>query len=159
MKTDGKASIASMAPLVGGLAACCTVHLLVIAGVIAGVSGFAVGGITLGVGVTVATAVWLAALWLRRRTSRSADCRLPAAMSDADHHGNDRFSPAPVPGSLPTGSGGMSRSGCTPTGWRQPAAQVSGESGRVGSAGSVADVSVGADEVHGGVAGGQAETV
>lgn len=64
---------------VGALAACCAVKVLILTGVLAGVSGLATGGIALGAGAAVAAAVWLAAVWLRRRRS----CPTPQAARPA----------------------------------------------------------------------------
>lgn len=66
----------------GALAACCTVHLLVLTGVLAGASGLAVGGIVLGTGAAAA-AVWLAAVWLRRRRSCPTPPARPVAYQPA----------------------------------------------------------------------------
>lgn len=67
---------AGLAGGAGALAACCTVHLLVIAGAVGGLSGYAVGGIAVGAGVAAAAAVWLAVVWLRRRRigAGAGDC-------------------------------------------------------------------------------------
>lgn len=59
-------------PAATGVAACCTVHLLVVAGVLGGLSGLAIGGIAVGVGAAVAAGGWLVAVLLARRRARAA---------------------------------------------------------------------------------------
>ncbi|MFI6163036.1 hypothetical protein ACIA59_24180 [Micromonospora haikouensis] len=72
-----------MAGGVGALAACCTVHLLIVAGVLAGLGGAAIGGIATATGITVAAIVWLTALLTRRRETRSsAGCHTPGTIRD-----------------------------------------------------------------------------
>jgi hypothetical protein len=72
---------ASAAVAAGGLAACCTVHLLVIVGVVGGLGGLAVGGIAAGAGVAAGATIWLVGVWLRRRARGRAACR------PAERHG------------------------------------------------------------------------
>ncbi|WP_148083748.1 hypothetical protein [Micromonospora sp. Llam0] len=90
--TDGPPERSSASPSVaiaggaGAMAACCTVHLLIVAGVLAGLSGAAIGGIALAVGLTTAATVWAIAVLLRRRTT-SAACRTnPAPQQDAERY-------------------------------------------------------------------------
>lgn len=64
---DDGTSGAALAGGVGALFACCTVHLLIVAGVIAGMSGLAFGGLVLGIGLVIAAITWFIAWRLRKR--------------------------------------------------------------------------------------------
>ncbi|AXH93660.1 hypothetical protein AB0N38_33825 [Micromonospora aurantiaca] len=69
---------AAIAGGIGAMVACCTVHLLIVAGVLAGLGGTAIGGIALAVGLATAATVWVIAVLLRRRkTTTAAVCCPP----------------------------------------------------------------------------------
>ncbi|GAB3998129.1 hypothetical protein GCM10029992_23070 [Glycomyces albus] len=64
---------ALIAGSMGALIACCAVPILIAVGVIAGMSGFAFGGLILGIGLAIAAVTWLIAWRLRKRHA----CRAP----------------------------------------------------------------------------------
>ena len=72
------ASAAPSAATAGGLGAmavCCTLTVLVAAGVLGSLSGALMGGIALGAGIGIAATVWVTLVWVhRRRTRRNACC-------------------------------------------------------------------------------------
>jgi hypothetical protein len=85
--SDTAGTRAAIAGGVGAMAACCTVQLLIVAGVLAGLGGAAIGGIALAVGLATAATVWGTAVLLRRRRTRSAArCPTPAQQRQAGRH-------------------------------------------------------------------------
>jgi hypothetical protein len=75
-------SVPAVAGAGAAMVACCAVHLLVLAGVLAGVSGVAVGGLEAAAGVTAGAAVWGAVL-LRRRVRRARAASVGEGSNDA----------------------------------------------------------------------------
>jgi hypothetical protein len=64
----------------GALMACCTVHVLVFAGIAGGIGAAEIGGMAAGAGVVTAAATWLVLILERRRTngrSRTAKAEAP----------------------------------------------------------------------------------
>jgi hypothetical protein len=84
--SDTAGTRAAIAGGVGAMAACCTVQLLIVAGVLAGLGGAAIGGIALAVGLATAATVWITAALLRRRTPSAARCPTPAQQRQAERH-------------------------------------------------------------------------
>jgi hypothetical protein len=75
----GASNVAAIAGSIGAVLACCTVEVLVAAGVLAGIGGASKGGIAVAAGLAVAVTAWLTALILRRRQAAAAeDCCPPA---------------------------------------------------------------------------------
>ncbi len=92
MTTRDRPSAAPTAAAAGGvaaMAACCLTHLLILAGVLGGIGGFAQGGIALGIGAAVAAVAWSAAIALRRRSSQPTAC-CPRPTAEAGHGNNFR---------------------------------------------------------------------
>jgi hypothetical protein len=58
---------AAIAGGIGAMAACCILHMLILAGVVAGLGGVAIGGIAAGVGVATTAIVWVIVTLLRCR--------------------------------------------------------------------------------------------
>lgn len=72
---------AALAGGVGAMAVCCTLTLLIAAGVLGTLSGAAIGGIAVGAGIAVAATIWLTVVWLHRRRTSHDTCCPPGAIT------------------------------------------------------------------------------
>ncbi|GIH03473.1 hypothetical protein Rhe02_15400 [Rhizocola hellebori] len=66
-KSEHSAPTAAAVGGVGAMVACCTVHILVFAGIVGGIGAGAIGGLAVGAGVVTAAATWLVLVLVRRR--------------------------------------------------------------------------------------------
>lgn len=67
-KSPGQTALASGG--IGALVACCALKVLIIVGIVAGISGLAIGGLAIGAGLALAVLTWIVLAVVRRRVIR-----------------------------------------------------------------------------------------